>query len=92
MGMTARSAASRPQDPLRALEERLAGALRPVHPRHNFVQRLRDRFRRPVPEVAVRRPFDWQFLLLTLGAVISVAVLLITLARALFYFFRSKRQ
>jgi hypothetical protein len=88
--MSARQGTVPSQDPLHEIEERLAGALQPVQPRRSFVQRLRDRIRLASPRVIVRRVTDWQFLLLAIGGVISVGALLLTLARALFHFFRGK--
>ena len=84
---THRGTARSSQDPLREIEARLAGALQPVQPRRNFVQRLRDRIHLASPRVVIRRAADWQFLLLAVGAVISAGVLVVTLARALFHFF-----
>lgn len=70
---------------LESLEAHLAGALRPVPPPNGIVQRLRDRIRFPEREVIVSRLRDWNRLFVVFGSVMSGMVLLITVARALYY-------
>ena len=70
---------------LEYLEAHLAGTLRPVSPPKDFVQRLRDRIRLPEREVIVNRLRDWNRLFLVFGSVMSGMLIIITIARALYY-------
>ena len=72
-------------DQINALEEQLAGTLRPVTPPVDVVQRLRERIRFPQPEEIVSRLRDWQRMFFVLGGVMSGMMVLITIARALYY-------
>ena len=70
---------------LESLEAHLAGTLRPVAPPKDFVQRLRDRVRLPERGVFVNRLRDWNRLFLVFGSVMSGMLIVITIARALYY-------
>ena len=74
-----------PLETLESLEAHLAGTLRPVSPPRDFVQRLRNRVRLPEREVIVSRLRDWNRLLLVFGSVMSGMLVVITVARALYY-------
>ena len=74
------------------LEAHLAGTLRPVSPPKDFVQRLRDRVRLPERDVLVSRLRDWRTLFLVFGSVMSGMVILITIARALYYLFGRRKM
>lgn len=76
-----------PDDILLNLEARLAGTLKPVQPSRDMVQRLRERIRFPAREEIVSRLGDWKRMFLVLGGVMSGMLVVITLARAFFYFF-----
>ena len=76
---------------LESLEAHLAGTLRPVAPPKDIVQRLRDRVRLPEREVIVNRLRDWKRLLLVFGSVMSGMVVIITVARALYYMFGRRK-
>lgn len=67
------------------LETHLAGTLRPVSPPKDFVQRLRDKIRLPEREEIVSRLRDWNRLFLVFGSVMSGMLIVITIARALYY-------
>ncbi len=69
------------------LEAHLAQALRPVRPRQDFVRRLQDGIRIPERAEIALRLRDWENLLLVFGGVLSGAVVILTLARALFHLF-----
>lgn len=73
------------EDQIDALEAHLAGTLRPVTPPLDVVQRLRERIRLPQSEDIVLRLRDWQRMFVVLGGVMSGLLLLITIARALYY-------
>ena len=72
-------------DQLYALEEHLAGTLKPVTPPMEVVQRLRERIRFPQPEEIASRLRDWNRMFFVFGGVMSGMLLLITVARAFFY-------
>ena len=74
------------EDQLFALEAHLAGALRPITPPQELVSRLRQRIRFPQPEEIVSRLGNWRRLFLIYGGVMSGMLVIITIARALFYF------
>jgi hypothetical protein len=67
------------------LEERLAGTLKPIRPSQDVVQRLRERIRLPVREEITLRLQDWQRMFLVFGGVMLGMVVVITVARALYY-------
>jgi hypothetical protein len=71
-----------------ALEEHLAGTLRPVTPPMEVVNRLRERIHFPEPRLIVSRLRDWQRMFLVFSGVMSGMLVLITVARALFYLTR----
>jgi len=81
-----RSKAINPDDDLHALEEHLAGTLKPVTPPKDVVQRLRERIRFPQPrEIASQFRGEWMKMLLVFGGVMSGFLVIVTVARAFFY-------
>jgi len=70
---------------LETLEAHLAGILRPVAPPMDVIQRLSDRIRFPEREVIVSRLRDWKRLFLVFGSVMSGMLIVLTVARALYY-------
>ena len=70
-----------------SLEAHLAGTLRPVTPPKDFVHRLRDRVHLPERAVIVSRLRDWNRLFVVFGSVMSGMLVIITVARALYYLF-----
>lgn len=70
---------------LESLEAHLAGILQPVAPPQDLVQRLRNSIHLPERELLVSRLRDWNRLFLVFGSVMSGMLLLITIARALYY-------
>jgi hypothetical protein len=73
------------EEQVMALEAHLAGALRPVSPPSEVVQRLRERIHFPQPEEIASRFRDWQRMFVVLGGVMSGMLVIITVARALYY-------
>jgi hypothetical protein len=69
-----------------ALEEHLAGTLKPITPPSELVVRMRERIRLPQRDEIVSRIGDWQRLFLIFGGVMSGFVVIVTVARAFFYF------
>ena len=72
------------------LEAHLAGTLKPVMPPNDLVQRLRARIRFPQPQEIRSRFKDWNRLFLIYGGVMSGLLVIITIARAFFYFYRKE--
>ena len=78
-------------DDLDALESALSAFLAPVRPSSQYIDKVRARIRRR-PEVEMAPPeAERQRAIFTLGGVLTASLLLVTLARALFYFFGSKK-
>jgi hypothetical protein len=75
------------QEQIGAIEGRLAGTLRPVTPPEGFVERLRGHMRWPDGTEIVVRFRDWERLMLVFGGVLSGAVMIMTVARALYHIF-----
>ncbi len=75
-----------PDEIILNLEARLAGTLKPIQPSSEQVQRLRERIRMPAREEIVSRLGDWKRMFLVFGGMMSGLLLVITLARAFFYF------
>ena len=77
---------------IESLEAHLAGTLQPVAPSKDFVRRLKDRVHLPERGVIVSRLRDWNKLFLVFGSVMSSMVVLITVARALYYMFGRRKM
>ncbi len=70
---------------LNAIEAHLAGALRRVSAPKGFVKNLRGRIHFPQRSEIVVRLRDWQTLIMVFGGVLSGALVILTVARALFH-------
>jgi hypothetical protein len=70
---------------LESLEAHLAGTLRPVAPPKDMMRRLREHVHLPQRELIVSRLRDWNRLFLVFGSVMSGMLIVITVARALYY-------
>lgn len=81
----ARSRRTLSEEQVIALEAHLAGTLRPVIPPIDVAQRLRERVRFPQPDEIALRLRDWQRMFVILGGVMSALLVMITVARALYY-------
>lgn len=66
-------------------EARLQAALHPVRPSSQYVQTLRKRIHFKAPVEMAERLSDPPSLLFILGGVLSVSLVIITAARAIFY-------
>lgn len=73
------------EDQVMALEAHLAGTLKPVTPPREVVQRLRERIHFPPPKEIVSRFRDWRRMFFVFGSVMSGMLMIITVARALYY-------
>jgi len=76
---------SEPQ--LDELEASLAGTLKRIAPRRDFVQRLRGTIHFPPREEIASRLQDWRRLFIIFGSVVSGMLIVITIARALYHLF-----
>jgi hypothetical protein len=73
-------------DQIDALEAHLAGTLRPVVPPMDVLQRLRERLSSlPSQEIVSRLRSDWQRMFVVLGGVMSGMLVILTIARAMYY-------
>ena len=84
--MTKRKKTLTPEQELAVLEAQLAGTLKPIRPPADLARRLRLRIHIPDRSEIALRLTDWRRLFLVFGGVMSGLLLLITLARALYYF------
>lgn len=75
---------------LDALETHLAGTLKRVTPRQDYVQGLRGRIHLPPREELVRRVRSWPSWFLAVGGTVSGMLAVITLARAMYHLFGRK--
>jgi hypothetical protein len=73
------------EENLDVLEAHLAGTLKPVTPSMEVVQRLRGRIQVPTRREITLRLTDWRRMFFVLGGVMSGMLVLVTLARALYY-------
>ena len=80
-----RKAPKEKDDQLFALEEHLAGTLKPITPPSELVVRMQNRIHLPQRQEIVSRIGDWQRLFLVFGGVMSGFVVMVTVARAFFY-------
>ena len=74
------------------IEERLAGTLKPIRPSSDVVQRLRERIRFPAAEEVAWRLREWQRMFLVFGGVMSGMLVILTIARAFYFFVRSRHM
>lgn len=68
------------------IEAHLAGTLTPIALSSDTIQRLHERIHLPYREEIVLRLRDWNRMFLVFGGVMSGMLVLITVARAFFYF------
>jgi len=84
--MTKNKQTHNPEENFQLLEAHLAGTLKPVQPPKKVIQRVNMRMRMPNRQEIAMRLTDWRRLFLVFSGVISGMLLLITVARALYYF------
>ena len=75
------------EEQLDAIEAHLAGTLKPVAPRTDFVKSLRGRIRLPQRSEITVRLSDWRTLVLVLSGVLTGTLTIITVARAMYHLF-----
>ncbi len=75
------------------LENSLSSLLTPVRPPSDVMQRLKERIGSLEPQRIAKRLSNWELSIITIGSVMSAAMVILTITRALFYFFgRHKRS
>ena len=84
--MTKNKQTHNPEEDFQLLEAHLAGTLKSVQPPKKVIQRVSMRMRMPNRQEIAMRLTDWRRLFLVFSGVISGMLLLITVARALYYF------
>ena len=72
-------------DEINPFEARLEAVLHRVHPSSHYVQAVRKRITFKAPVEVAQRLANPPSLLIILGGVLSVSLLIITAARAIFY-------
>jgi hypothetical protein len=83
---------SKPQDTTQ-IESLLDSAMRSVRPPDDVMQRLREKIGSIEPTIIAKRLSNWEFTIILMGSVMAVATIILSIARAFFYFFnRSKRS
>ena len=73
------------EDQLNVIEAHLAGTLKPVPLSNDVIRRLHERIHFPYREEIASRLRDWNRMFLVFGGVMSVLLLVITIARAFFH-------
>ena len=80
------------KDQVDTLEKTLSGTLKPVHPPADVMQRLKNRIGSLEPHHIAKRLTNWELWIISVGSVMSVAMVILTIARAIFYFFRRSKR
>lgn len=75
-------------DDIAKLEQSLSGALQSVTPPTDVMQRLQNKIGNLEPNYIAKRLTNWELWIITVGTVMSAAMVLITIARAFYYFFK----
>ncbi len=75
-----------------ALENSLSDALTPVRPPDEILQRLKKRIGNMESYQIAKRLSNWELSIITAGSVLAVATVILTVVRALFYFYRRSHR
>jgi hypothetical protein len=70
---------------IQSVEANLSQALQRVRPSRDFVETIGRRIRSTAPKADLNRPRDRESLFLVVGGVLSASLLILTLARGIFY-------
>lgn len=76
------------REEVQKLEKSLSDTLHTVRPPEDVIQRLQKKIGSLEPNYIAKRITNWELWLITVGTVISAAMVIITLVRALYYFFK----
>jgi hypothetical protein len=74
-----------------SMEERLFGTLKPIAPRREFVRGLGQHILAGDPGISINQATDWSVLAALIAGLISLAILLAMVARALLALSTKKR-
>jgi len=74
------------------LENYLSGALKPIRPPADVIQRLQERIGSLEPSHIAKRLSNWELSIIIIGSVMSSAMVILTVVRALFYFFGRRKK
>ena len=80
------------QEEVRGLVNSLSSALTPISPSIDMMQRLKERIGDFKPNRIAKRLSNWELSIITVGSVMSAAMVILTIARAFFYFFGRHRR
>ncbi len=83
--MTKRKKLITTEEELEVLESHLAVTLQPVAPSREITQRLKARIQMPARNEIVTRLNDWRKWFFVFGSVLSGMMLIVTVARAMYY-------
>jgi hypothetical protein len=86
--MNTRKKSTPDREEVSALENTLSGALTPVRPPDETLQRLREKIGSLESYRISKRLSNWELSIITAGSVLAVATVILTVTRALFYFYR----
>jgi len=76
------------RDEIDKLERSLSNTFQAVHPPEDVMQRLQKKIGRLEPNYIAKRLTNWELWIITVGTVMSVAMIIIIFVRALYYFFK----
>ncbi len=79
-------------DKTNQIETYLDSAMKSVRPPEDVMQRLRQKIGSLEPHYIAKRISNIEFWIIIVGSVMSVAMVILTIARALFYFFGRNRR
>ncbi len=81
------------KEEVKELEKSLSSTLKSIRPPSDVMKRLEERIGRLEPIRIAKRISNWELSIIIAGSVMSATMVILTVVRALFYFFgRQKRQ
>ncbi|MBT3337148.1 MAG: hypothetical protein HN855_06190 [Anaerolineae bacterium] len=80
------------KDKTNQIETYLDSAMKSVRPPEDVMQRLRQRIGNLEPHYLAKRLSNIEFWIILVGSVMSVAMVILTFTRALFYFFQRRKR
>jgi len=80
------------KEQVNTIEKTLSGALKPIHPPTDVMQRLKNRIGSLEPHHIAKRLTNWELWIIAVGSVMSVAMVILTIARAIYYFFMRRKR
>lgn len=80
------------KEQVNTLEKTLSGTLKSVQPPADVMQRLKKRIGSLEPHHIAKRLTNWEVWIISVGSVMSVAMVILTIARAIYYFFGRRKN